>query len=323
MLWIKFLAIAALIAISGTILTVYADRMGEKLNISGAFIGLIILSIVSSLPELGTTFSVVKYIGKPDLAAGNIFGSNTFNMLILAILDFALGSASIYALSKANHQKSILLAVLMTITCMAAIYSAGFGVFAGYALDTGLLVLLYFFGVYILYMDERNSIKTSPGFGGEMPWKEIAVVVGSGAVVVASGYWLASISENIEKATGWGESFVGYIFLAISTSLPELVITLASIKLKAYDMAIANTVGSCFFNLLMFSIVDPFHAGPIFSDISISNIHLAGASLAMLLLLSASLKIGKASGWLSHLTSATKYLLILFYIAGSWLVFSS
>jgi cation:H+ antiporter len=323
MLWITFVATAVLIVTSGTILTVYAEKLGEKLNISGAFVGLIILSVVSSLPELGTTFSVVNYLGKPDMAAGNLFGSNTFNMLILSIFDFALGSASIYALSTAPHQKSILLAFLMTVVSMAAIYSSGFGVLGGYAIDTGLLAFLYIFGVYILYLDERDSVTAGPIGGGEVPWKEIAVVAGSSAVVVASGYWLAGISGDIEKATGWGESFVGTIFLAVTTSLPELVITLASIRLKAYDMAIANTVGSCFFNLIIFSIVDPFYAGPIFMDISISNFHLAGASLVMLLLVSASLFVGKQPGILSRLTAATKYLLIIIYLAGSWLVFSS
>jgi len=323
MLWITFAGTAFLIVASGTILTVYAERLGEKLNISGAFVGLIILSVVSSLPELGTTFSVVNYFGKPDMAAGNIFGSNTFNMLILSIFDFAIGSASIYALSTAPHQKSILLATLMTVASMAAIYTSGLGIIGGYAVGTSLLAFLYIFGVYSLYLDEKNSVAVGPIGRGEVPWKEIAVVIGSGAVVVASGYWLAGISEEIEKATGWGESFVGNIFLAVTTSLPELVITLASIRLKAYDMAIANTVGSCFFNLIIFSLVDPFYSGPIFSDISISNLYLAGASLFMLLLVSASLLVGKSSGIFSRLTALTKYLLIVIYLAGSWFVFSS
>lgn len=317
------MVVAVLIASSGTILTVYAEKLGEKLGISGAFVGLIILSVVSSLPELGTTFSVVNYLGKPDMAAGNLFGSNTFNMLILAIFDFALGSASIYALSTAPHQKSISLALLMTIVSIAAIHTSGFGVLGGYAIDSALLVLLYIFGVYSLFLDEKNSVAAGPARDGDIPWKEIAIVTGSGAVVVISGYWLAGISGDIQKATGWGESFIGNIFLAVTTSLPELVITLASLRLKAYDMAIANTVGSCFFNLVLFSVVDPFYAGPIFADISKSSIPLAVASLVMLLLVSASLMVGKSTGILSRLTAATKYLLIVVYLAGSWLVFSS
>ncbi|MDH5543526.1 MAG: hypothetical protein OEY64_11245 [Nitrospinota bacterium] len=317
MIWIKFLLAALVITISGTILTVYSEKMGEKLNISGAFIGLIFLSIVSSLPELGTTYSVIAYLGKPDLAAGNIFGSNTFNMLILAILDFLLGTTSIYAISKARHQKSISLSVTMTVVSMTAIAMHGFGVYFGLALDSFLLLLIYGVGVFLLFAQEREGTAGEKKTNNRSAWVEIAVVVASGAVVVASGYWLALISDDIEKVTGLGQSFIGYIFLAVTTSLPELVIAIVSLRLNAVDMAIGNTIGSCFFNILMFSIVDPFYSNPIFQDISMANLYPAGISLAMILLVSISLAMSKRGFG----TNFSKYILLALYIIGSGFVY--
>ncbi len=319
MLWFEFIASAVLIISAGALLTTYADRLSDKLNISGAFVGLIILSIISSLPELGTTISVVKYVGKPDLAAGNIFGSNTFNILILAVLDFLLGAASLFALSRVSHQKSIALAVLMTIVAVLAIRGDGIFFIDGAQLDSFVLLMVYFIGIYFLFLAEKKARKPDHKYGSEKVGKEILVVVLSGLVVVISGYWLARISDGISEVTGWGESFVGYIFLAVTTSLPELVISISSLKLKAYDMAIANTIGSCFFNVLMFAIADPFYDGSLLADTSPYNIRLGLVSIAMLVVTAVALMAGsrgKNTGW-------TKYLLVVLYVLGSWLVFSA
>jgi len=318
MLWIKLLAATGVITASGVLLTIYADRLGNKLGISGAFVGLIILSTISSLPELGTTISVVAYVGKPDLAAGNIFGSNTFNMLILAILDFALGSASLFALTKVSHNRSIFLAVLMSLVSVTAIMFDGLGSIAGYTLSAPLLLIIYIAGIAYLYLDEQKSDESTDDAGKEPLLIEILVVAGSGIVVVVAGFWLASISDEIVLVTGWDESFVGSLFLAVSTSLPELVITLSSLKLKAYDMAIANAVGSCFFNILMFAIADPLYDGELLADISKPDAILGLVSVLMLLTTFVFLLLGKRSKptWLG------KYILVAFYLLGSWLVFS-
>ncbi len=319
MVWIKLIAAAGLITASGVVLTIFADRLGDKLKISGAFIGLLILSTVSSLPELGATVSVVSYIGKPDLAAGNIFGSNTFNMLILAILDFILiGSASIFSISKVSHNKSIMLAVLMTAVAVIAIWLNGLGALGSLTLEMPLLIAVYFIGIFYLWLEEKKVFHPSAGGEKESAWLELIVIITSGVVVVASGYWLANISDEIAILTGWGESFIGYLFLAIATSLPELVITISSLKLKAYDMAIANTIGSCFFNILMFAIADPFYDGDLLRDTSAPNIYLALTSIAMLLLTAFALFLGKRG----KETRFAKYALLALYLIGSLAVFS-
>lgn len=327
MVWIDFGVAALIIVASGTLLAVYADRLADKTGISGALIGLILLSIITSLPELGTSVAAVAYLGKPDLAAGNIFGSNAFNMLVLGILDLFLGAVPIYALSRVSHYRSSMLAMLMTVVAMAAIYAGGFGNIAGrVGLDSILLVAVYCAGIYFIFKEERASqaSQASPHPDADAETKkesialEAGVVAVCGVVVVATGFYLSNISDEIVEITGWGESFVGHLFLAVSTSLPELVVAITAIRLKAYDMAIANVLGSCFFNIIIFSVVDPFYEKPILADISRINLTLAFVSLAMIGVAMAALyaaRKGKSSG-------LVKWVLFGLYLLGTYLVFS-
>ncbi len=321
MVWVEFLTAASLIAIAGTVLTKNADRLADKTGVSSGLIGLLLLSVITSLPELGTTISVVAYVGSPNLAAGNIFGSNTFNILILAVMDFMLGSALIYTSFRLPHGKSALLAGLMTAVVIGAIVYGG-GSLLGGRVSTAAIVLLatYLLGIYIILKEEKASHKPDESEAAvkESIAKEAAVVFISGLTVVCAGYWLANIASDMAEITGWGESFIGYIFLAVATSLPELVISVTSIRLKAYDMAVANIFGSCFFNILMFTIAEPFYEGVLFNDVGGANAHLALVSLAMIAVAGTAVSAGR-KGMKSGLT---KWAIVGLYLLGSYVVFS-
>ncbi len=78
----------------------------------------------------------------------------------------------------------------------------------------------------------------------------------SGIAVIVLGIWLASIGDRLSATTGLSRSFVGNLFLAISTSLPEIAASLAAIRLGAIDLAIGNVLGSNLFNVLLLAIYD-------------------------------------------------------------------
>ena len=92
-------------------------------------------------------------------------------------------------------------------------------------------------------------------------------------VVVGSAYFLPSIGERIALMTGLGQTFVGNIFVAISTSLPELTVCVAALKIGAVDMAVGNIFGSNIFNMLILGIEDIFYfKGPILSFVQGQNL---------------------------------------------------
>jgi len=188
--------------------------------------------------------------------------------------------------------------------------------------STAAIVLLvtYILGIYIILKEEKDSHKPDESEAAEKESiaKEAAVVFISGLVVVGSGYWLANIADEIAGITGWGESFIGYLFLAVSTSLPELVISVTALRLKAYDMAVANIFGSCFFNILMFTIAEPFYKGVILNDVGGANVYLALVSLAMIGVAGAAVNAGR-KGMKSGLT---KWVILGLYLLGSYVVFS-
>ncbi|GMT41642.1 MAG: cation transporter [bacterium] len=319
MVLVQFLSAAAIVAVSGTILTKYADRLADKLGISSALIGLLLLSFITSLPELGATISVVWHVGKPNIAAGNIFGSNTFNILIIAVMDFMIGSASLYAISKVSHTKSALLAMLMTAVSICAITFGGIGIFGDrIGAETLALLAVYVGGVYFIFKEEKESGHHPAEAERESVVFEAGVVFASGVCVVLAGYWLANVSDEIELVTGWGESFVGYIFLAIATSLPELVVSVTAVRLKAYDMAVANIFGSCFFNILMFTLADPFYHAPLLGDVSSVNIGLAAVSFVMLGVAGAAFAAGRRG----MRSGMVKWIIIALYLLGSFVIFS-
>ena len=82
-----FTACSSIIIFSGSKLSIYGDKIAEITGLGKAWLGLILMASVTSLPELITGISAVSIINAPDLAAGDIFGSCMFNLLILSVLD--------------------------------------------------------------------------------------------------------------------------------------------------------------------------------------------------------------------------------------------
>jgi cation:H+ antiporter len=86
--------------------------------------------------------------------------------------------------------------------------------------------------------------------------RAVFIFVMSSIAVIALGVWLASIGDRLAATTGLSRSFVGNLFLALTTSLPEIAASLAAIRLGAIDLAIGNVLGSNLFNITLFFVYD-------------------------------------------------------------------
>ncbi|MBU4140285.1 MAG: sodium:calcium antiporter, partial [Candidatus Omnitrophica bacterium] len=85
LLWLKFIVCAAVVVFSGYRICIYGEKIGQLIKLSRTFVGLMLLAVVTSLPELAVAVSAVK-IGALDLALGDLFGSNLFNLTIVGII---------------------------------------------------------------------------------------------------------------------------------------------------------------------------------------------------------------------------------------------
>jgi cation:H+ antiporter len=102
------------------------------------------------------------------------------------------------------------------------------------------------------------------------------------AAVVAAGVWLPFVGVHLAKAMGWSNTFVGTLLVALVTSVPEIVTTIAAVRIGALDMAIGGILGSNLFDVVIVAIDDALYApGPILADVSPAHAISAASAIVM------------------------------------------
>lgn len=287
MIWAQFVIAAGIIIVSGYKLSRYGDQIARRTGLGRTFMGIILFSTVTSLPELTVCITATSVIEAPDLAIGNIFGSNIFNLLLIAVLDIVQGKGAILDLLSLSH---VLAASLGILLAGLAILSIGLGLsfnlgFLG--LESIVLILIYALGIKILYRYESlGSPKgTSEGqeLEGRTEGKSVYFFFAIGAIaIVGAGMWLSVTADAIAQTTGWGRSFIGSFMLAVVTSLPELAVGIPLVRMGAFDMAIGNLLGSNIFNIAIIPVADIFFTkGAILANVSQDHILTAVVGIVM------------------------------------------
>ncbi len=257
LVWVKFIVCAAIVVVAGIKLSKYGDAIAEKTSLAGAWVGLLLLAGITSMPELITGVSSVAFVGLPDQAIGVVLGSNLFNLLIIAVLDILHRPGPLLAAASRNH-------LLSAALCAFIIVIAGAGIFVGSEVSD---IRIGWFGAFSLFLivsylvSLRLIFRYGQGVAVALPadvanekysnvslnktYRNFAI----GALwIIGAGIWLSYIGDEIAVVTGWGSGFVGSFFLAIISSLPELTVCTAALRLGAEDMALANILGSNMFN---------------------------------------------------------------------------
>jgi cation:H+ antiporter len=159
-----------------------------------------------------------------------------------------------------------------------------------------LLIVLYFLAMRIIFMHERQRrARETEEVAEELQYAQItlksAIVqysVAAVAVVLAAA-WLPRLGAELARQTGLGEAFVGSLFVAITTSLPEIVVSLAAVRIGALDLGIGNVLGSNLFNLFILGLDDLFYRrGPLMADAAAAH----GVSVVAIVMMNALFLIG-------------------------------
>jgi cation:H+ antiporter len=141
--------------------------------------------------------------------------------------------------------------------------------------------------------------------------------------ITGAGIWLAFIGDEIATTYSWSASFVGSLFLAITTSMPELVVTIAAVRLGALDMALADILGSNMFNIAIIFFVDLFYwQGSILSSVSNDHIILAVVTIIMTLIVIGGIRFRQKRKTFKFI-SWYSVALIGLYLLGFYIMFSS
>jgi len=276
MIWVLFLATAGIIVFAGTKLAFYGDVLAEKTGMGRTWMGLVLVAATTSLPELFTGIGAVTVFSLPDIALGDILGACMLNLLIISLLDLVGGKTPIAAKASPGHLLSVGFGLLMM-----GVLGIGFatrellpavGWVGWYTLA---LFLLYPISMRLVFLYERRRLRAQA--------KEVAEELRYGLiplrsavrryalyalVVIAAAIYLPRLGERIAAHTGLEQSFVGSLFIAITTTLPELVVSLSAARLGAVDLALGNLFGSVLFNLFILALDDLlFIRGPLLSAV--------------------------------------------------------
>lgn len=278
--WLEFILCSAVIVYSGSKLARYGDVIAEKTGLGRAWIGLVLMAGVTSLPELITGISAVMLAGTPDIALGDVMGSCVFNLSIIALMDLLHGPGPIFSKAEHSHNLSAGFGVILIGTASLSILAGGSVPSVGHlGLYTPLIMALYAVGMRSVFLFQRKQLVVRAGEiaaklqYGHISAREAAVKYGLNAVViVGAALWLPFIGDRLAAVTGLGASFVGSVLIAMTTSLPELVVSVTALRIGAADMAIANLLGSNMFNIFILAVDDiAFVTGPLLSHVSINH----------------------------------------------------
>ncbi|MCM2341174.1 sodium:calcium antiporter [Rhodoferax sp.] len=287
LIWLEFALCAGLIGFAGVRLSRYGDAIAAHTGLSRNWVGLILLATVTSLPELVTGLSAVTVAAAPDIAVGDVLGACVLNLTILAMVDLLYRQGSLYEEVGPGHVVSAGFGVLLLAAAGLAVLLGTQNMMPsiGHISVASLLLLgVYLVAMRTIYLIEQHH----PARTGEAERPTLtlkAALMGYGMasiVIVGAGIWLPIIGVELARLMGWTHSFVGTLFIALATTVPEMATTWGAVRIGALDMALGNLLGSNLFDVLILALVDVAYVkGSIYAQLS--PVHAASAFTACLM----------------------------------------
>ena len=331
MIWFKFVVCLAIVLFAGTKLARYGDAIAEKTGLGRIWIGLVLVALITTMPELVTSVSSVALVHSADLALGTLLGSCCFNLSILAVLDVFHSRTPVLSVANLRHVTMAGWGALLIAVAAAGIIAAGRFPFleSSWIGIPGIgIIILYLLGTWWAFRRERRQVsQAAPAtslqydrYTTKTVWIRFAL---ASVAVIAAGIWLAFIGDEISRTTGWGGTFVGTLFLAITTSAPELVVAISALRMGAIDLAVANVLGANMLDMAMIVPIDlAYGRGFILSAVSGSHLIIAAVAVMMSLLVIIGLRFQQRR---KNFRVASWYApaLIALYIVGAYTLFRS
>lgn len=277
--WLQFFLISGAIAVSGTQLSKFADVLAEKTGMGRTWLGLVVLAAVTSLPEMSNGVSAVLWVKVPDIAVGDLLGSCVFNLLILAIVDLLHPPGPVLTVAHRGHILAGSFGVVMLGVAVMGVMAPKPFVYitlAHVGFSAPVLLLCYLLAMRSVFRYQRRERAAYLAeheeklLYGHITLNTAALKFGlNAAVVMAAGVFMPRVAASLAQLMGWQQSMVGTIFVAAATSLPELVVTMAALRLGAVDLAVGNLFGSNLVNLALLGLMELLYLqGPMLEMVS-------------------------------------------------------
>jgi cation:H+ antiporter len=275
-----FLAAAVLVWSAGTRLTHALDSVSRKTGWGEAFVGMLLLGGITSLPEIANSITS-SWTGNPALAVNNLLGSAAINILLLAVADAFIGREAVTsAVARPSTLMMATLCMLALVTVAAAVTVTdvlvlGVGVWsvAVCAISIGSFWLSVGYddrAAWVVRNADADALDEPEEHDDSRPMRSLVMTSAvTGAVIFIAGYALSQTGDALAEQTGIGTGMVGFALIGLSTSMPELSSIVAALRLRRYEMAFGQVLGTNFINLSLLLLADAvFAGGPVVNELS-------------------------------------------------------
>lgn len=255
-------------------LTNGAVSVATRLHISQMVIGLTIVAMGTSMPEFCVSFvSALK--GTPDLAVGNVVGSNIFNaLLIVGVAAMVAPMVIMKKTVKVDIPVGVIASLLLLILCLDGSISR---------FDAGAMFLLFLMYMYYTVKGaKKGSADSSSSATVYRGWKSaLLMVVGLAGLIGGSEVFVEGATK-VAQALGVSDAIIGLTIVAGGTSLPELATSVVSARKGNSGIAIGNVLGSNIFNILMILGVTGLISPMAYSGITLVDMSVMVVSMLLL-----------------------------------------
>ncbi|WP_018921505.1 sodium:calcium antiporter [Salsuginibacillus kocurii] len=321
MVFVLFILSALITVLAAIRLSRYADTLSKKSMLGASLIGAWLLAGATSLPELTTSVAAIA-VNTPDLAVGNVIGSNLFNILIIAFFDIYYRKKRVFvSVSNAYKTSAVAGAVLSLVTTAILIWPLEYQL-SIISVQSIAILITYSAAIYMLQRRQPN-LSADESELPPFPVSTRRAVYGftlAALLILLAGSILTYTADEIALTTGLGASFVGSFFVAASTSLPEAVAVLIALQLNNYNLALASILGSNLLNLLFLVFIDALY-GPTALYPVLSAAHIVTAVAVTLLSCGLLARMMYAKKTMRSYASWPSILLILLYFICTAIVY--
>lgn len=301
-----FVVSAGVLVKAGSSLAAYADQIAERMRMSRLFVGTLMLAFATSLPELITDITAAQ-ADAPDLAVGDLLGSSMANMAILAIIDL-LYRGRVWPSVELGHARVAAVAIGLTAIATLSILTGSKAAIGWVGFAPIVIMALYVVSIaWFRRMPQltrpglevrRNPIQKPTGWSeaaAAFPLTKLWFRFGVAVFFIFLSAPVATLAvKAIAEHTGIEQSFLGAALLAVTTSLPELVASIASLRIGAYDMAVGNLFGSNVANMSVLLFADlAYTEGPILAAVAPAQ-GVAGVGAILLMAIAVAAIVGES-----------------------------
>lgn len=241
-----------LLVVAGVVLVIWgaskltggAVGVAERLRVPQIVIGLTIVSVGTSAPELFVSL-MSALNDTPDMAVGNIVGSNIFNVLVIAGVAAVVCPISI---GRDTVRRDLPVSIVASLVFVAMCIDGEVGRLDAAALVAGFVAYM----VYTVRVGMRGAAEAEGVASRPMPlWKSALFVVAGLAALIFGGDIFVDGASGVARSLGVSDALIGLTIVAGGTSLPELATSIVAARKGNSDIAIGNVIGSNVFNILM------------------------------------------------------------------------